>query len=352
MRRQILQQSFKPLKPFSCFFNICDDWTTFSGPSFTGVPVLLWHARPHVSVHVMGSARGRGRREEAEMLLPCPLIVFSVLSGSSPALWEYPCVPGSRAGGGGVPLHPESDSNRSPSLPWFQLLFPSSCCYSSFPLSVFLRHTNIHSNMAGTPSSFPPPGTSSSVYSPKLHFPNKVKLQLQRLRAQRFHTQYGSPASSHVVLGYCFQGTHVLGMLLAMFWRWCAWSPNVSSADLFLHVTLGNSENYGKMDFCAGLEFLKRQFPLSKASLQFKVASATWLQPERDAQVWLICHPLEPPHYKQTVRIKDLPSVWPWKPSIPLKLSEMYIHKVFHGGSHISRPLIKKFKMLPPQAQI
>lgn len=213
-------------------------------PSFMGVPVLLWHACPHVSAHVMGTAHGKGCREEEEILLPCPLIVFSVLSESSPTLWEYPCILGNRVGEGQPASvtcpHPWLWCLETTAIPrvWYQQVtiaaliwrfVPLSFYYSSFPLlsvalplSVFLIHTNTHSKMTSIPSSFPPPGTFSSVYSPKLHFPNKVKLQLQRLCAQLFHTQYGSPASPHVVQKYCLQGTHVLGMLLRMFWGWCA----------------------------------------------------------------------------------------------------------------------------------
>lgn len=120
-----------------------------------------------------------------------------------------------------LPLYPESDSNRSPSLPRSEHLSPplillfiisSVVCYASS-----LCLSNTHSNMTSNPSSFPPPGTFSSVYSSKLHFPNKVKLPLQRLCAQLFHTQYGSPASFHVVQEYCLQGTHVPGIVLTMF---------------------------------------------------------------------------------------------------------------------------------------
>lgn len=57
----------------------------------------------------------------------------------------------------------------------------------------------------------------------KAQFPNKVKLQLQRLWPELFHTQYGSPASSHVVQEYRLQGTHMLGMVLPMFWGRCAY---------------------------------------------------------------------------------------------------------------------------------
>lgn len=69
-------------------------------PVFSSFPVLLWHAFPRVGAHVMGTAHGKGWREEEEILLPCPLIVFSVLSVSSPTLGEYPCIPGNRVGEG------------------------------------------------------------------------------------------------------------------------------------------------------------------------------------------------------------------------------------------------------------
>lgn len=90
-------------------------------------------------------------------------------------------------------LYPESDSNRSPSLPCFEHLFPSHSVIHHFPscllrfLSVFLIHTNTHSNMTSTPSSFPLPEIFSSVYSPKLYLPNTVKLELQRLCSALSH---------------------------------------------------------------------------------------------------------------------------------------------------------------------
>lgn len=35
----------------------------------------------------------RARREKEEILQPCPLIVFSVVKGSSPAMWEHALIP-------------------------------------------------------------------------------------------------------------------------------------------------------------------------------------------------------------------------------------------------------------------
>lgn len=40
-----------------------------------------------------GRVRLRGEREEEEILQPCPLIVFSVVRGPNPALWECPVIP-------------------------------------------------------------------------------------------------------------------------------------------------------------------------------------------------------------------------------------------------------------------
>lgn len=39
------------------------------------------------------SVGGGGGEEEEEVLQPCPVIVFSVVSRSSPALWEYTLIP-------------------------------------------------------------------------------------------------------------------------------------------------------------------------------------------------------------------------------------------------------------------
>lgn len=71
----------------------------------------------------------------------------------------------------------------------------------------------------------------------KAQFPNKVKLQLQRLWPQLFHTQYGSPASSHVVHEYCLQGTRRLGMVLLMLESHLE-SFVTTSAELFLDALL------------------------------------------------------------------------------------------------------------------
>lgn len=159
------------------------------------ISVTCWSCQctacPHVSAHVTvrRHMRPKRRKEEEETLLPCPLIVFSVLSGSSPTLWEYPCIPGNRGGEGQQPLShaltPDSgvwrlllypDSSWSlPSLPWCQLLLLSNSIIHHFPTCLLrflplLIRTNTRSSRTTTPSSFPPPGTFSSVYSPKLSF--------------------------------------------------------------------------------------------------------------------------------------------------------------------------------------
>lgn len=88
-------------------------------------------ACPHVSAHVTGRLhmRPKRRKEEKEILLPCPLIVFSVLSGSSPTLWEYPYIPGNR-GGEGQPASVTCPhlicSWSSPSLLWCEHLLLSN----------------------------------------------------------------------------------------------------------------------------------------------------------------------------------------------------------------------------------
>lgn len=196
-----------------------------------GVPALLWHACGRVSAHVMGIAHGRmqkGRGNFAALPFDCVqcskrvqpnpvgVSMYSRERGLGTAcLCHMPSL---------LPLmfgdyrytqsliatghHRCPDLHICSPLILFFIISPLVYYASSFSLS------NTHLNMTSTPSSFPPPGTFSSVYSPKLHFPNKVKLQLQWLCAQLFHTQYGSPASSHVVQEYCLQGTHVLGMVL------------------------------------------------------------------------------------------------------------------------------------------
>lgn len=93
------------------------------------------------------------------------------------------------------------------------IISPRVCYASSLCLSNTHKHPLLQDH---DPLFLPSTRNIQLCLFSKAQFPNKVKLQLQRLCSQLFHTQYGSPASSHVVLEYCLQGTHGLGMVLLM----------------------------------------------------------------------------------------------------------------------------------------
>lgn len=93
------------------------------------------------------------------------------------------------------------------------IISPQVCYASSLCLSNTHKHPLLQDH---NPLFLPSTRNIQLCLFYRAQFPNKVKLQLQRLWPQLFHTQYGSPASSHVVHEYCLQGTHRLGMVLLM----------------------------------------------------------------------------------------------------------------------------------------
>lgn len=148
------------------------------------ISVTCWSCQctacPHVSAHVTvrRHMRPKWRKGEEETLPPCPLIVWS-----SPTLWEYPCIPGNRGGEGQRPLShalaPDSGVCRLLLYCYIVVGLHHRChdvslCCSLILLFIISPHVCYASSLClirtTTPSSFPPPGTFSSVYSPKLSF--------------------------------------------------------------------------------------------------------------------------------------------------------------------------------------
>lgn len=263
-----------------------------------GVPVLLWHARQHVSAHVTGPAHGQGWREEEEILLPCPLIVFSVQVGPAQPCGSIRVFQGTGLGEGQpasvtCPLsclwclettqsHRRCpDLNISSSLALLFIISPLVCSASSLCLSNAHKHTLKHEQHPPPPS-FPPPGTFSSVYSPKLHFPNKVKVQLQRLCAQLL---------SHPIWKSCFFPCGP-GVLFTGDSRAGNGAPNVLR---MMHMPyISKSHNVSWLFFFLTPSLVTPAW--TRSSVLIYVSSSRTFT------------------LKHTTWIKDLHSVWPWKP--------------------------------------